>query len=113
MAGYYTLFKSEKSGEWYFNLKAGNHETILQSEGYTSRAGAENGIDSVRENGTEAARFDRRESSVPNYWFVLKAGNGQIIGKSEMYPDARSRDKGIESVKTNAPTTEVKDKSEG
>lgn len=109
MAGYYTLFKSEKSAEWYFNLKAGNHEVILQSEGYSAKSGAENGIASVQKNGAEDARFVRKESEKGNFWFLLTASNGQTIGMSEMYPSASSRDKGIESVKINAGTTVVKE----
>lgn len=110
MAGYYTIFKSDKNDEWYFNLKAANHEIILQSEGYKAKSSAENGISSVQANGSDDARFDRRESDKPNYWFVLTSTNGQIIGKSEMYPDPRSRDKGIESVKVNSTSTEIKEK---
>lgn len=109
MAGYYTLFKSEKSAEWYFNLKAGNHETILQSEGYVAKSSAENGITSVQKNGGDDARYTRKESEKGNFWFLLTASNGQTIGKSEMYPSAASRDKGIESVKTNASSTVVKE----
>lgn len=36
-----------KGGKWYFNLKAGNHQVILSSQGYASKSGAENGCDSV------------------------------------------------------------------
>jgi len=48
--GYFNLFKSDKNNEYYFNLKAGNHEIILQSEGYKAKASAENGITSVKAN---------------------------------------------------------------
>ena len=109
MTGYYTLFQSAKSGEWYFNLKAGNHEIILQSEGYVAKSGAENGIASVQKNGGDEANYDLKESDKGNFWFLLKAANGQVIGKSEMYPSAAARKKGIESVKANAPTDAVKE----
>lgn len=109
MAGYYTLKQSEKNGEWYFNLKAGNHEIILQSEGYSSKSGAESGIASVQKNGPDASRYERKESGKGNYWFVLKAANGQTIGMSEMYPNPASRDKGIASVMSNASTTVIKE----
>jgi len=36
-------------------------------------------------------------------FFVLKAPNGQIIGKSEMYDSAKGMENGIASVKANAP----------
>ncbi len=109
MTGYYTLFKSGKSGEWYFNLKAGNHEIILQSEGYVNKSSAEAGISSVQQNGGDDARFERKQSDSGNFWFVLTAANGQTIGKSEMYPTAAARDKGVESVKTNAATSIVRE----
>ena len=42
-------------------------------------------------------------------YFVLVAANHQTIGKSEMYSSARAIEKGIASVKTNAPNAAVKD----
>ncbi|WP_448833649.1 YegP family protein [Camelimonas sp. ID_303_24] len=41
--------------------------------------------------------------------FNLKAANGQVIGTSESYESAASREKGIESVKKNAPLAPVVD----
>jgi uncharacterized protein YegP (UPF0339 family) len=107
MAGYYTLKQSDKNNQWYFNLKAGNHEVILQSEGYASKSGAENGIESVQENCTNDSRYDKRESTA-GCWFVLKAANGQVIGKSEMYTTSGSRDNGIASVKVNGTSIDVR-----
>jgi uncharacterized protein YegP (UPF0339 family) len=40
--------------------------------------------------------------------FNLKAGNGQIIGTSQMYESEAGRDNGIASVQKNAPDAEVK-----
>lgn len=34
-----------------------------------------------------------------------------MIGNSEQYSSEAARDKGIESVKTNGPTTTIKDKT--
>ena len=107
--GYFKLFKSEKSGEYYFNLKAGNHETILQSQGYSNKAGAENGINSVKTNSSDDARFERKEAKNGQFYFNLKASNGQNIGKSEMYTTKASMENGIASVKKNAPDADVKE----
>ena len=41
---------TDKAGETRFRLKAGNGETILASEGYSSMSGCKNGIESVRKN---------------------------------------------------------------
>jgi uncharacterized protein YegP (UPF0339 family) len=108
MAGKFELYK-DKAGEFRFRLKAGNGETILASEGYKARASAENGIASVRKNSQDDGRFDRKESSSGKPMFNLKASNGQVIGTSELYSSASSRDNGIESVKKNAPGAEVVD----
>lgn len=91
------------NGEFQFNLKAGNGQTILTSEGYTTKAACLNGIESVKTNSQDDNRFDRKESSNGKPYFNLKASNGQIIGASEMYESTAARDNGIESVKTNAP----------
>lgn len=112
MSGYYELLTA-KDGQTYFNLKAGNHEIILTSEMYTTRAAAENGIESVQENSQEDGQYERKQSSNGKDYFTLKAKNHQEIGRSEMYESAAAMENGIESVKTNGKTTEIKDKTEG
>lgn len=98
---------TRSNGEVQFNLKADNGQVILSSEGYTSMAACENGIESVRKNATEEGRFERKESSNGKFYFNLKAGNGQVIGTSQMYEADNSRDNGIESVMKNAPEANV------
>ncbi|HQZ95252.1 MAG TPA: YegP family protein [Pyrinomonadaceae bacterium] len=102
MAGKFEL-KVSANGKYHFNLKAGNGQIILSSEMYESKAAAENGIASVQKNGGDDARFERKESSNGKPYFNLKASNGQVIGKSEMYESVASMENGIESVKKNAP----------
>ena len=97
--GYYEIFQSDKNGQWYFHLKAGNHEIILASQGYVSKSGAENGVNSVMENCSDDENYDRMVAKDGSFYFNLKAGNGQVIGTSEMYTTKQMRDKGIESVK--------------
>lgn len=99
------------NGDCQFNLKAGNGQVILTSQGYSSKSGCENGIDSVRTNSKIDERFERKTSTNGKPYFNLKASNGQIIGTSEMYESTVSRDNGIESVKNNAPSAEVVDLS--
>ena len=106
---YFKLFKSEKNNQFYFNLKAGNHETILQSEGYTTKANAINGIESVQTNSQFDSKYDRLTAKNGQFYFNLKASNGQVIGTSEMYTSTAGRDNGIESVKTNAVNAEIEE----
>ncbi len=108
MAGKFEIYK-DKAGEFRFRLKAGNGEPILASEGYKARASCENGIDSVRRNGGDDARYERKETKNGGHMFNLKATNGQVIGTSETYSSASGRDNGIESVKKNAPDAKVVD----
>ncbi|GAA6766860.1 YegP family protein [Flavobacterium johnsoniae] len=99
------------NGEFQFNLKAGNGQTILTSEGYTTKAACTNGIESVKTNSQDDNRFDRKEAKNGKPYFNLKASNGQIIGNSEMYESVSARENGIESVKKNAPDAAVDDQT--
>jgi uncharacterized protein YegP (UPF0339 family) len=101
MAGKYELFKS--SGHFYFRLKAGNGEIILQSQAYTEKSGAENGIASVAHHSPDDQYYDRKTSTSGNPYFNLKAANSQVIGTSEMYSSTSARETGISSVKANGP----------
>lgn len=100
---------SRKSDEFQFNLKASNGEIILTSEGYTTKENCKKGIESVKKNSLNDGRFERKMSSSGKYFFNLKAVNGQVIGTSEMYESDANREKGIASVKKNAPTADVVD----
>jgi uncharacterized protein YegP (UPF0339 family) len=53
MAGKFELYE-DRSGEFRFRLKAGNGEIIAISEGYSSKSGALNGIESVKSNAPNA-----------------------------------------------------------
>jgi uncharacterized protein YegP (UPF0339 family) len=43
--------------------------------------------------------------------FNLKAANHQVIGTSQTYKTAESRDEGIASVKTNGPSAPLDDEA--
>ncbi|MEK8180776.1 YegP family protein [Flavobacterium buctense] len=99
------------NGDFQFNLKAGNGQVILTSQGYSTKAGCENGVESVKKNASDDARYERKTSSNGKDFFNLTATNGQIIGSSEMYESTAARENGIESVKKNAPEADVEDLS--
>lgn len=101
--------KTGKNGKVRFNLKATNGQIILTSESYETRKAAEGGIASVRKNATSDGRFERKTAKDGSVYFVLKAANGEPIGKSEMYKTAKSMENGIASVGKNAPDAVVVD----
>lgn len=103
------VIKTQKDGQFYFNLVAGNGQNILKSEAYTTKPACLNGINSVKINASEDSKYDRKESTNGKPYFNLKAGNGQVIGTSELYESVAARENGIESVKKNAPEAETED----
>lgn len=107
MAGWYDISQNDK-GRYHFVLKAGNAQTILSSEQYESRAAALNGIASVQKNAPTDERYELKTASDGRFFFNLKAANHQVIGSSQMYASEASRKTGIESVKANGPTTDVR-----
>ena len=105
--GSYDL-KTMRDGSFMWNLKAGNGEVILSSQKYKSKASAKKGIASVAKNCSTDSRFERKVSKNKKPFFVLKALNGQVIGKSELYESERSRENGIKSVMKNG-NSKIKD----
>jgi uncharacterized protein YegP (UPF0339 family) len=107
-SGWYEI-KKAKNGQQYFNLKGGNTETILSSEQYTSKVGCKRGIASVQSNSSNKDGYERKEAKNGKHYFVLKAKNHKIIGKSQMYSSASSVTNGIKSVIANGKTKKIQD----
>lgn len=103
MPGEFELKKS-KDGHFMFNLKAANNLIILTSEIYMQKVSAENGIDSVRKNALREGAFETKTNIKGEPFFILKATNGQEIGRSENYSSKAALENGIESVKKMHPT---------
>ncbi|MGH8761847.1 MAG: YegP family protein [Nitrosospira sp.] len=95
--------------QYYFRLRAPNRKKLLSSEGYTTKASCENGIQSVEFNSPNDASYKRRTSTNNQYYFTLNATSGQVIGVGETYTTAQARDDGIAMVKAYAPTAPVVD----
>jgi len=106
------VIKKTSDGQFRFNLKAGNGETILTSESYVAKASAENGIESVQKNAPLDERYERFVDKGGHPRFNLKAANHQIIGSSEGYNSESARENGIESVKKNASIAVIDDETE-
>lgn len=99
-----------KSGSQFrFRLLAINGENILHSESYVTRQGCLNGIRSVKANSPIDSRYNRRNASNGQFYFVLKASNGEIIGTSETYISKYGMENGISAVKRDAPSARIED----
>jgi len=110
VAGKFEIYK-DKAGEFRFRLKAGNGEIILTGEGYKGKEGALNGIESVKKNAGDPARFEIKEAKNGGSFFVLKAANHQVIGQSQTYKSAAACDGGMNSVAKTAPDAAVDDQT--
>lgn len=110
MAGKFEL-KKASNGKFFFNLLAGNGQIVLTSEMYEAKASALNGIESVKKNAGDAARFEKLVNKGGAPYFVLKAGNSQVIGQSQAYASEATRDAGIASVGASAAAAETVDLS--
>jgi uncharacterized protein YegP (UPF0339 family) len=118
----------DKRGEWRWNLRHNNGNIIADSgEGYSSKAKAKQGLESVRKNSVGApvnereqppaeeelpepvpqARYELYEDKGGEYRWRLVHDNGNILADSgEGYSSRSNAEKGLESVKKNAPAAD-------
>lgn len=115
------IVSAAKNGGYHFVLKAGNGEVIASSEVYTTLNACKNGVESIRKNcGAEVEdttskrgvkqtnpKYEIYMDKKGEYRFRLKAVNGEIIVVSEGYTAKSSCKNGIDSVKRNAPDSEM------
>lgn len=84
-------------GQRYFRVRAGNGAIVLASEGYTSKAGLEGGIASVRAHGVDPTRFEIEETET-GAWLRLRAANGEIVARGEAYASRANAERAIGSL---------------
>lgn len=82
------VIEKGSSGKYRFNLRAsGNYETLLTSETYETKAGAEGGIDSVRRNAKDDGRYMRKTAKDESPYFTLTASKSS--GRARCTPRRR------------------------
>jgi uncharacterized protein YegP (UPF0339 family) len=97
--GAFILKKNDEAEQpYHFVLVGPNGDTLLVSENYVNSYGARNGIDSVRLNGIDEDNFERKTATDGRFYFVLKAQNHEIIGRSMFHKNAAQRDHDISEV---------------
>ena len=103
MPGYYQLIEAA-DGSTSFHLRAGNHEVILSGGVLPTRQAALDTIEWVRAHGHDRARFDSLRTAGGGRYFVLRAEDGRVMGRSEVYASSSGVDNGIASVQRNSPS---------
>jgi uncharacterized protein YegP (UPF0339 family) len=105
----FEVYQSGKKNEFRFRLKADNGQTILSSEGYTTKSACLNGIASVKKNAKDLKRVTKSQTPGKMFRFAVTAANNEIIGISQNYKSESGRNSGISSVKRNAAKAEIKE----
>jgi uncharacterized protein YegP (UPF0339 family) len=85
------------NGQWYFHMVAGNGNTLMTSEGYSTRMAALGGIISVLDNGAYAERYTAVKGASGKYHLNLSAPNGEIIASTQTYSTKSSATRAIGS----------------
>jgi uncharacterized protein YegP (UPF0339 family) len=93
----------------FYRLKSAKGDTVLTGEGYATRMECIRRIEHVRASALNNARYERAISGNNEYYFILRAPDGERIGKSEMYPSPKLRDEGIETVLKIAPIAAIEE----
>ena len=66
-----------------FVIKANNGKAILSSEGYSSKSGVLNRMETVKKSSQSKINFEQETASNGKYFLNLKAANGRIIGTAK------------------------------
>lgn len=102
------VIREATNGQFWWVLKAGNGETILTSETYTTKQNCLAGVSSSKINIADS-NFKRLTSKSNEPYFTQNAANHQVLGTSEMYSSTQAMETGIASVKKNAPIAVIED----
>jgi uncharacterized protein len=95
--GSFDLYRSSDN-QYRFRLNAGNGNILLQSEGYTTRTNAINGVLSVMSNGVDPNQYEVAVSKNNKHFLRLRsAANGQIIGFTQLYSSKSSAQRAVGS----------------
>jgi uncharacterized protein YegP (UPF0339 family) len=94
--GHVDLYQSSDA-QWRFRVVAGNGRTLLSSEAYVSKAGAQNGIDSVLENGVDPAMYQVNQTAAGKYNVRLRARNSEVIAFTQGYSTKSNATRAIDT----------------
>ncbi|MFW5888795.1 MAG: DUF1508 domain-containing protein [Bacillota bacterium] len=85
--GKYELYK--KDDNFYVRLKASNSQTLLISQGYSSKTSAKNGLKTIQK-AIKDKSFTISRDKQERYQFNLYSSNGQLLVSGETYPTKSS-----------------------
>ncbi len=102
VSGYYQLIEGQ-DGAFMFNLRAGNHETVLTSRLFWSRLAALDAVEMLRQVSQQPAQFVRLNRADGREFFEVLGPDGQALARSELYASRSGVLSGMASVRRNGP----------
>ncbi len=99
----YRAFKRKKDGFFYFQFLAEDGTVLLNSQSYTEKNTCFDGIKSVIQNAASPERYESSIDGDGKHFFILKAANGQEIGRSTKYNSEDALNAAISQFNTDAP----------
>ena len=85
----FVTFQHEDTGLFYFAILDTRGKLLLKSEGYTTEAARDNGMDSVQRNRADETRYKvQQNAETAKYYLSLRAGNHQEIAITSDCDDA-------------------------
>jgi len=101
------LRKSDAKEPFSFVFVNAEGKTIVKSENYAQKSSAKNGIESVKKNCQDDARYEMKESSNGKFYFNIKSTNGQVVGTSALFDDEAQRDAAIAELKAKSSVAQI------
>ena len=99
----YRAFRRKKDDLFYFQFLSEDNDVILNSQSYSDKDSCFNGIRSVVSNAGNSARYEKSIDGDGKHFFILKAGNGQEIGRSIKYDTEADLDNAIANFIAEGP----------
>jgi uncharacterized protein YegP (UPF0339 family) len=87
-----------EDGGFRFRVHGAGGEILLSSESYTTEAAAYNGALAAQLAGRVSAGYEVRQVVAGGFYFVVQAGNGEIVGTSPRYDAREPADAAISSL---------------
>ncbi len=98
-------------GEYSWDLKASNGQILAQAEGYTSKAGCMNSIESFKKAVVEGS-FKCVKDKNGNFQYKLYTSSGRVCAVGEAYPSKTSAESAAQSVASFYKNAEVVENKE-
>jgi len=101
------------TGQYSFTFRAIDGQLLLTSISFPDKDTALHGIELTRSLAQTAQHYQIRSAGGGQYYFELKNSEGEMLGRSTVYPDGQSLEKGIDLLKNYSKPSRLLDLTGG